>query len=568
MTTPDTPPIPHDPATPTPPFPAPRAADDRFRVYVSVGHQQMMTEAMRPFGRSLWQMVALRPMDAAGGRLFVDITDALASPTSRAGMIAGLGTADPLIGDALTSIVDAGLVGTIEDGAAPPPPPVVPGAGLLDPDPELVARLVAENEDSVGALATDLAARRGADVFDAIVADLAELRRLIADPRSMHVITTGMEATRWLNERLAEWLGAEGVADVLTRSAPGNVTSEMGLALLDVADVVRPHTDVVARMRDADDGVLERLNDVPGGSEVRRAIAVFLERYGMRCVGEIDITRTRWAERPSTLVPVILGHVEHEAPGAAQRRFETGRRAALDEARSVLDRLRTQPGGEARAAETAAMIERVRTFVGYREYPKYGIVRRLWCYKQAVLRELDRLVATGVLREVEDAWYLTFAELHEVLRTGEVDHALVHLRREEHLLHERLVPPRVLTSDGRGWSGDHRRDDVPANALAGVAVSTGLIEGRARVVLDLDDIELAPGDILVTTGTDPSWTPLFVAAAGLVTEVGGPMTHGAVVAREYGLPAVVGVQHATRLISDGSRIRVDGTTGLVHLLDT
>jgi pyruvate,water dikinase len=124
----------------------------------------------------------------------------------------------------------------------------------------------------------------------------------------------------------------------------------------------------------------------------------------------------------------------------------------------------------------------------------------------------------------------------------------------------------VLTSEGEGINGAYRRDDLPAGALGGLPVSAGTVEGRARVLLDLARADPAPGDILVTAHTDPSWTPLFVGIAGLVTEVGGLMTHGAVIAREYGLPAVVGVVDATRLIRDGQRIRVHGTDGYVELL--
>jgi rifampicin phosphotransferase len=124
----------------------------------------------------------------------------------------------------------------------------------------------------------------------------------------------------------------------------------------------------------------------------------------------------------------------------------------------------------------------------------------------------------------------------------------------------------VLTSEGEAITGTYRRDDVPAGALIGLPVSAGTVEGRARVILDMSRADLEPGDILVTTHTDPSWTPLFVAVAGLVTEVGGLMTHGAVIAREYGLPAVVGVVDATRLIADGQRIRLHGTDGYVEVL--
>jgi pyruvate,water dikinase len=124
----------------------------------------------------------------------------------------------------------------------------------------------------------------------------------------------------------------------------------------------------------------------------------------------------------------------------------------------------------------------------------------------------------------------------------------------------------VLTSDGEGIAGVYRRDDVPVGALAGVPVSAGTVEGRARVIMDMAEADLEAGDILVTAYTDPSWTPLFVAIAGLVTEVGGLMTHGAVIAREYGLPAVVGVEHATQLIRDGQRIRLHGTDGYVEIV--
>jgi pyruvate,water dikinase len=171
-----------------------------------------------------------------------------------------------------------------------------------------------------------------------------------------------------------------------------------------------------------------------------------------------------------------------------------------------------------------------------------------------------------VLTEPEDVHYLTFQEFHEVARSRQVDDQVIRRRKEAFRSYRSLTPPRVLTSDGEAISGAYRRDDVPAGALAGLAVSAGTVEGRARVVLDLAQADLEAGDILVTAFTDPSWSPLFVGIAGLVTEVGGLMTHGAVIAREYGLPAVVGVDRATRHIRDGQRIRVHGTDGYVEVL--
>lgn len=172
----------------------------------------------------------------------------------------------------------------------------------------------------------------------------------------------------------------------------------------------------------------------------------------------------------------------------------------------------------------------------------------------------------GVLRDVDDVYFLTFEELRNAASERDVDHDLVHRRKAEYESHTSLTPPRVLTSDGETVAGTYRRKDVPPRALTGLAASAGTVEGRARIILDIAQADIEPGDILVTAHTDPSSTPLFVAVAGLVTEVGGLMTHGAVIAREYGLPAVVGVEHATELIPDGQRIRVHGTDGYVELL--
>jgi pyruvate,water dikinase len=315
-----------------------------------------------------------------------------------------------------------------------------------------------------------------------------------------------------------------------------------------------------------DDDFLDALPAVPGGREARDAIRAYLDAYGMRCIGEIDITRPRWSERPSALVPAILGNVRNFEPGAGRRRFEQGLREATEKAQELLERLRALPDGHRKAEETRAMIDRARTFNGYREHPKYTIVSRYLVYKQALLAEAERLVRAGVLRELEDSFWLTFQELHDVVRTGAVDDGLIARRREAFASYEALTPPRVLTSEGEVVAGAYRRDDVPPGALVGLPVSRGTIEGRARVVLDVADAEVEPGDILVTAYTDPSWSPLFVAIEGLVTEVGGLMTHGAVIAREYGLPAVVGVEQATRLIRDGQRIRVHGTEGFVEIL--
>ncbi|MFF8370242.1 rifamycin-inactivating phosphotransferase [Streptomyces lydicus] len=548
-------------------FPIPETGDQENHIYVSVGHQQMMTDPMKPLGLSLWQLTAMVPMPVAGGRLFVDVTRRLASPASRAGLLDLIGRGDPLVRDALETVLDRDdFVPSLPD-AVPAGPPAGGAPAPIETDPALVTELIERSQASIAVLERDIRTKTGPALFDFLLAAFEEHKRVLSDPLSMQVIMAGMEATWWLNDRLQEWLGEKNAADTLTLSAPDNVTSEMGLALLDVADVIRPHPEVVAFLQGVqDEGFLDDLAKLAGGAEARDAIESYLDRYGMRCVGEIDITRPRWRERPTTLVPVILDNVRNFEPGAAERRFEQGRQKALKKEQDVLSRLRALPDGDRKADEAKRMIDRVRTFIGYREYPKYGIVSRYFVYKQALLAEAERLVRANVLPEKEDIFYLTFQELHDVVRSNQVDDQLIQQRKDAFRSYHALTPPRVLTSDGEAVTGAYRRDDAPAGALIGLPVSAGTIEGRARVILDLAEADLEADDILVTTFTDPSWSPLFVGIAGLVTEVGGLMTHGAVIAREYGLPAVVGVEQATRLIRDGQRIRVHGTDGYIEIL--
>jgi phosphoenolpyruvate synthase/pyruvate phosphate dikinase len=551
-------------------FPVPERDDAENHVYVSVGHGQMMTDPMKPLGLSMWKLTALPPMYVAGGRLFVDVTQGLASPASRPGLLAVFGRGDPLIRDALQTVLDRGdfLPRLLDDAPAGPPPGGPPAS--IETDPAIVTELIARAQESIAALDSDIQTMSGTALLDFILEDVPEMKRILFDPLSQQAIMAGMEATWWLNDQLQEWLGEKNAADTLTRSAPNNVTSEMGLDLLDTADVIRPHPDVVDFLHHVDDDDFlhdDALPKLEGGAEARDAIRAYLDTYGMRCIGEIDITRPRWSERPTALVPVILGNIKSFEPGEAPRRFERGKQEAQEKEVELLERLRDLPDGEQKADETKRMIDRVRTFIGYREYPKYGMINRYFIYRRALLEEAERLVQAQVLREREDIFFLTFEELHDIVRTKHVDDELIQRRKDAFASYHALTPPRVLTSDGEAIAGSYRRDDIPPGALVGLAVSAGTVEGRARVILDMADADVEEGDILVTAHTDPSWSPLFVAIKGLVTEVGGLMTHGAVIAREYGLSAVAGVEHATQLIGDGQRIRLNGTDGYIELLD-
>ena len=434
-------------------------------------------------------------------------------------------------------------------------------------DPAIVADLIKSSETSLSAVKHNIQTKSGLDVFDCILEDMQQRRQRALDLKNLSVIMAAIHASAWINEKMNDWLGEKSAADTLSLSVPNNVTSEMGMELLDVADVIRPYPEVIDYLQQVKDAAfLDELVKFEGGKETQAAIYAFLSKYGMRCAGEIDITRTRWSEKPSILAPMILSNIKNLEPCASKRKFEQGRQEALKKEQDLLARLKQLPDGEQKAEETKQMIDLIRNFIGYREYPKYDIVSRYFIYKQALLKEAERLVQAGVLHEKEDIYYLAFEELQEAIRTNKLDYQLISERKDEYKLYEKLTPPRVITSDGEIIAGAYKRENLPAGAIAGLAVSSGVIEGRARVILNMEDADLEDGDILVTPFTDPSWTPLFVSIKGLVTEVGGLMTHGAVIAREYGLPAVVGVENATQLIKDGQRIRVNGTDGYVEIL--
>ncbi|WP_019228613.1 phosphoenolpyruvate synthase [Sedimentibacter sp. B4] len=554
-------------------YPIPEAKTKEKHVYLSVGHQQMMTDPLKPLGISLFCLTSFGPRYKAGGRLFVDVTQILASPDTRDALLNSMGQHDPLMKDALMTIIKQDFIKSLTDekkelSSVNNNKDRLPEDfhSKVD-DPKIVQELIISSQSSLKELKQNIQNKSGVELIDFILEDIQKLKKIIFDPQSSAVLMTALDALTWINEKMYDWLGEKNTADILSQSVPNNITAEMGLSILDVADVIRPYPEIIDYLqRNKDDEFLEKIVKFNGGQKVRDAIYDFIIKYGMRCAGEIDITNTRWNENPASLIPMILNNIKNFEPDESKKKFENGRQEALNKEQELLDKLKQLPDGVQKVKETRRVIGILRNFTGYREYPKYSIVSRYFVYKQALMKEAEQLVIIGVINEKEDIYYLTIEELREVVGTNKLDYQIIINRKEEYKLYEKLTPPRVITSDGEIVTGEYKRENIPDNAIVGLSVSSGVIEGRARVILNMEDANLEAGDILVTKFTDPSWTPLFVSVKGLVTEVGGLMTHGAVIAREYGLPAVVGVENATKLIKDGQHIRVNGTEGYIEIL--
>jgi pyruvate,water dikinase len=556
-------------------FPCPESPDSVKRVYMSVGHMQVMTDPILPLGMSLFGLASLFPLDRAGGRLYVDITFDLTTPQGRRMIKQKVDTMDPLMASSVRKVMaDKDYLRSLPKGKGN----LLKGVSLLPwireafriyrkNDPSILDEMVRNNEDALNKLEKILEGLSDDEVFDFIQKDKTQLQAKLFDATAFGAVIACQYVSGWLNRNINKWLGEKGITNSLSKSVEHNVTSEMGLALCDVADIVRMYPEVCEYLAQADDeSFFDELAKLRGGAETLTALKAFLEKYGMRCPAEIDITKPRFCEKPTQLIPAILSDVKLLKPGEHIEKFKQGKREAGEKEDEIISRLLKLPGGAKKAKKTKKMISIYRNFVGAREYPKYFWVRRYAIYKRALLKEAGKLVSAGVIPKKSDAFYLYFDEFRKAVATNSVGRPLIEKRKKEYARYEKLTPPRIILSDGEVPSGEYDGSKIPGNALAGVPVSQGIVEGTARVVSKLSDAQVEKGDILVTAFTDPSWTPVFVSIAGLITEVGGEMSHGAVITREYGLPAVAGVENATKLIKNGQRLRLNGTDGYVEIL--
>jgi phosphohistidine swiveling domain-containing protein len=309
-------------------------------------------------------------------------------------------------------------------------------------------------------------------------------------------------------------------------------------------------------------------------ARVQHGMARFLQRYGARGVAEIDIGRPRWQDQPAPLFNVLQGYLRladaSQSPQAIFKRGAETARTALEELHVSLRRQGLT--GVLKARILGFLYHRIRVLAGLREMPKFTIIRVMGALRERLLREGETLVEQGVFDRANDIFFADMGQL-AAFAGGEISadslrEAVLDARAAYDRELRRTRVPRVITSAGEAFYAGIPAppDGATADRLVGTPVSPGVAEGRVRVVLDPHNAGLEPGEIMVCPATDPGWTPLFLTAAGLVMEMGGMMTHGSVVAREYGIPAVVGVDNATQRLITGQHVRLDGTAGLVEVL--
>ena len=558
-------------------FPLPDMPPQPIRVLLSFGHVQMATDAMKPLGLSVLRtLFPANIFREAGGRLFIDLTDLLHYKIVRSVFPKLLTNADEAMSRAVEAIVKrpeflAGHQLTDANALAAARRVVGPTmrkawTNLRSGDPEL-ARTQVENfmlnriEHTKQALGQVQGAERIKEIQHQLDSLLPEILN-----RVIPYVVPGIIANALLKKIIARKFKDTAELNKLNKSLPGNVTSEMGLELGDLADILRELPDVQKYLKTAEDRTFYAgLDQVPGGTRFRQAFEAFIDKYGMRCPGEIDLTNPRWYEAPTQLISALFSHMRSLKPGEHRHRFAGGEAEAEAAARYIID---AAEGNYFKKKILTRLIAVFRNMGGLREHHKFLLIAIIGKCKKAILEEAAGLVEKGKLTQAKDVYFLTLEELKQLLagNLAENPSQLIAVRKEQHQWHQSLKPPRVMTSEGESVVVPAHRDPVPEGTLIGSPVSAGVAEGIARVILRPEDAVLNEGEILVAPHTDPGWTPLFQSAIAIITEVGGLMTHGAVVAREYGIPAVVGVDDATTLIKDGQKIRVDGTQGYVTIL--
>lgn len=590
-------------------------------VWFSFGAVQGMLDPITPLGRDALRCILAgaarltgHPVDplanpflgVAGERLWIRVDRALTDPVGRRVIGAGMPIIDPSAARIVAGLRDepfvappSGLVGRLDQGRrrARTLGSLARLARRALPKAPSVFRHPTEGRDGFDAAIVELVARaRAAEARAAAepdpVARLAARARALREsllgafpviaPWAGPMVAPPVAALRLLGRLVAPddaspapAAGRQVVPPAvleLTRAVPRNPTTEMDLALWDAAEIIAadPASRTLVGSGDPADRAARYLaGSLPAPAQA--ALDAFLAAYGMRGVGEIDLGRPRWREDPTDIVATVASYLRLPPEQAPREVFRRGEQAAARAGADLVARASGMPHGRLRAAVVRMLVSRIRALIGAREQPKFAVVQIMGVFREGLLASGRDLVDLGVLDAADDVFFLGLAEL-TALDSGDAAglsalRGLVAQRRAAAAVERRRTRiPRVLVGDGRSFH-EGVGADADEGAVVGSPVSPGVVEGIVRVVRDPAGAGLQPGEILVCVGTDPAWTPLFLTAVGLVTEVGGMMTHGSVVAREYGIPAVVGVHEATTRLATGQRIRLDGSVGTITLLE-
>lgn len=574
---------------PQPPLPH----DGQLHVYFNANYLQGIVEPLTPAGLSFFRDLVRglsrasgvhlaadsgpSVFNSVGGRVFVDVTDVLRSGRGVAILRAILTIIDPQSRGGLEALLADPRLAPRPDG---PFWAAVGRLRFLRHFPAIIAprtlmmwtrpdagrkRIIAE---TLGAL-TEIHARvAGATTLQERVAVMDGAPAVAGHyfPRLVPLALSGVVLQRLTHVLLGRWVGDRTAPLALLRGVPHNPTTTMDLFLWQLARCIAADAASAEALRGPTDEVVARYRAGALPPTAQAALATFLNEYGQRAVREIDIGMPRWSEEPHYIVDVMRTYLDiSDSALAPDTRFRDGESAARALEVALLRQVGAGPRGWLRRPVLQLVLDRMRALIGLREMPKFVLIR-IFTEIRGLWWAMGRdLVALGLIADASDVFFVTADELRAVAQDSrEPLMGRVAARRAEYAAElRRKQAPRFITSEGVEIRGSAAA--TSGTALQGTGVSPGVYSGVVRVILDAHGAQLQPGEILVAPSTDPAWTPLFMAAGALVMEAGGVMSHGSVVAREYGIPAVVGVHDATQRLHSGQRVTVDGSAGRVIL---
>ena len=575
-------------------FPVPELSFDPVIVWFSFGAAQGLVGPMTPLGiDTALHVVAkagkmfgasLKPEEVkvfapAGERIWIRISDLIRNPVGSRVLAGALGIVEPSTGKILRSLMSDPRLGAgsgkvkldtlTRIGKFAFPVSMRLARNMMRPE-----HARARFDEAIDSYLASAKIAPAKDRFGRLMNVVTFMRERIGDslrfllPQFLPVFGPTIASLNWLREVAGD---DSALPLEITRSLPNNVTIEMDLVLWQTAKQIRADAESAEVFRVSDAATLaRRYREGTLPSVAQNAIAGFMEKYGMRGVGEIDFGQPRWREDPTPLMHTLQSYLSIEEAFAPDAVFRKGEEAAKKAIETLAAKARGQSGGRVKEKMVRAAARRIRLLMGARESPKFFIIRMMGIARKALLEAGEEFAEAGTIERADDLVFLKLGELEALARDESRDwKSLIAGRRATYdREHRRRQVPRLLVSDGRAFYEGLGSETDTGDVITGSPVSPGVAEGVVHVILDPRGAQLAPGEILVCPGTDPAWTPLFMAAGGLITEVGGMMTHGSVVAREYGIPAVVGVHQATTRLKDGQRIRIDGTAGKIVILDS
>ena len=569
------------------PIPSPQPKDNQSHVYFSVGHVQMFTEPISPFGISLLQLllpfgrspqkVAYAPyLLQAAGRLYADVTPIINTKNGKHLLPKVLSFAEPVAGLQLQHLLQREEFQQKTTRLKVKPkiffdwlgPLIFRTLGWLffRNLNEVSKRTIDKSQQYMDTLSQRFLVAAIEEKLDCIKQSMSEFfhKRLIW---MMGMVAAG-QISRILLEKILNSCHINLNIQALQSGLEGNVTTEMDLLVGDLADLVAQepslHEILEIVVNNQQSYSIDLFNAFP---TFKSKWCSFLERYGMRAIGELDISRPRWRDEPHTLFQIMLARANTTQRNSHRDHYQNLINKNLVIQEVIISSLKSSFRGRLMIPLVRRLINVAVSLIPLREHPKYIIMQ----YFQMIRREMgkisDYLIDNNRINSKDEIWFLRFDEIQSAFTNQTIDFpSIIQDRKTLYSHYRKLTPPRLITHTGEIPRIILTREGLPAGALVGSAVSAGIVEGLARVILNPAQEQLQPGEILVAPYTDPGWTPLFINAAGIVLETGGLMTHGSVVAREYGLPAVVGIADATQLIKTGMRVRVNGDQGYVEII--